>query len=82
MFRILSTILCGISPFNHRKIHHANKPNPAAWQPCFLGFHGRARSAPEPSGEINNGIDKTPISDVSVIGWDAAGRAPDSTTRS
>lgn len=26
-----------------------------------------------PSGEINNGIDKTPISEVSVIGWDAAG---------
>ena len=36
-----------------------------------------ASAAPVPllnsSGEINNGIDRSPIADVSVIGWDAAG---------
>lgn len=46
---------------------------PACLASCLAG------AAPVPllnsSGEINNGVDRSPIADAAAIGWDAAGGA-------
>ena len=48
------------------------KPTTLLLLATISGLFGETIPLVNPSGEINNGIDKTAISDSSVIGWDAA----------